>query len=41
MINIENELTILDIDKNEFVAKLKSLGAKRITDERLQKRYSV
>lgn len=39
MINIENELTILDIDKNEFVAKLESLGAKRITDERLQKRF--
>lgn len=39
MINIENELTILDIDKNEFVAKLKSLGVKMITDERLQKRY--
>lgn len=39
MINIENELTILDIDKNEFVAKLKCLGAKMITDERLQKRY--
>lgn len=39
MINIENELTILDIDKNEFVAKLKFLGAKMITDERLQKRY--
>lgn len=39
MINIENELTILDIDKNEFVAKLKSLGAKMITDERLQKRF--
>lgn len=39
MINIENELTILDIDKNEFVAKLKSLGAEMITDERLQKRY--
>lgn len=39
MINIENELTILDINKNEFVAKLESLGAKRITDERLQKRF--
>lgn len=39
MINIENELTILDIDKNEFVAKLESLDAKMITDERLQKRY--
>lgn len=39
MINIENELTILDIDKNEFVASLECLGAKKITDERLQKRY--
>lgn len=39
MINIENELTILDINKNEFRDKLERLGATKVTDELLQKRY--
>ena len=39
MINIENELTVLDINKSEFINKLERLGATKVTDELLQQRY--
>lgn len=39
MINIENELTVLDINKDEFKNKLEYLGATKRTEELLQKRY--
>lgn len=39
MINIENELTVLDINKSEFIKKLERLGATKVTDELLQQRY--
>ena len=39
MINIENELTVLDINKSEFINKLERLGATKVTDELFQQRY--
>ena len=39
MINIENELTVLNINKSEFINKLERLGATKVTDELLQQRY--
>ena len=38
MINIENELTVLDINKSEFINKLERLGATKVTDELLQQK---
>lgn len=36
---IENEITILDVDKNNFINKIEELGATKVSDEVLQIRY--
>lgn len=38
--HIENEITILDINKKIFINKLVKLGAEKITEELLQRRYT-
>ena len=38
--SIENEITILEINKQNFINEIIKLGAKKITEELLQKRYT-